>query len=161
MEAAIDRHGESCRTAADLPAPRAPGEVNGLAEGAGFPERVRRLLREPGMEGATAARLAARLALSVRSLHRHLHAEGTALQWLKDAARRELALELLARSTRPVKQIAAAAGFRSDKSFARAFRQWTGCTPSDFRVRVVRNTAIGPAAQSPPAPARVARHSDG
>jgi AraC-like DNA-binding protein len=36
------------------------------------------------------------------------------------------------RSDKPVKQIAEA-GFRIEKSFIRAFREWTGMSPREFR----------------------------
>ncbi|MBS0542764.1 MAG: helix-turn-helix domain-containing protein, partial [Proteobacteria bacterium] len=55
------------------------------------------------------------------------------LQRLKNEARRERAIKLLLQTARPVKQIAAAVGFDSEKSFARAFREWTGAAPSVFR----------------------------
>jgi AraC-like DNA-binding protein len=93
-------------------------------------QRVRELLR--GGAG-TAAALAEALHVSVRTLHRQLHEEGSSLQALKDEVRRDTAVALLARSDRPVKQVAAAAGFRNPKSFARAFRQWTGMSPEQWR----------------------------
>jgi AraC-like DNA-binding protein len=77
--------------------------------------------------------LAALLHLSTRTLHRHLRDEGASLQQLKDQVRCERAKELLLRSDRPVKQVALAAGFRSEKSFLRAFRHWTGQSPGEFR----------------------------
>jgi AraC-like DNA-binding protein len=56
------------------------------------------------------------------------------VQSLKDEVRSARAQELLRRSRQPVKQVAHQLGFRSEKSFARAFRQWTGVTPSDWRA---------------------------
>jgi AraC-like DNA-binding protein len=96
--------------------------------------RLRELLRsaEPA---PTAESLAEALNISVRTLHRQLHDEGAALQALKDEVRRERAVHLLTRTQRPVKQVAQAAGFQNEKSFARAFKQWTGTTPSEFRAR--------------------------
>ena len=41
--------------------------------------------------------------------------------------------DLLARTGRPIKQIAQAVGFNSEKSFARAFRGWVGQSPSEWR----------------------------
>lgn len=81
----------------------------------------------------TAQALAARLHMSPRTLHRQLQAEGLTLQALKDEARRSLAEDLLRRTPRAIKQVALAAGFRNEKSFARAFRAWTGLSPSEFR----------------------------
>ena len=95
--------------------------------------RVRELLRQdPGRPG-TADALAQALNLSVRSLHRQLKDEGVGLQALKDEVRRDQAGELLLRTDRPVKQVAQAVGFGNEKSFARAFKGWTGQSPSDYR----------------------------
>jgi len=77
--------------------------------------------------------LAPMLNLSPRSLHRQLKEEGTSLQVLKDEVRRERAIELLQRTRKPVKQVAESAGFQNEKSFIRAFKQWTGQTPAAFR----------------------------
>lgn len=77
--------------------------------------------------------LAARLHVSARTLHRQLKDEGASLQALKDEVRRARAQELLNRSKRPIKQVAQAAGFQNEKSFIRAFRQWTGQTPAEYR----------------------------
>jgi AraC-like DNA-binding protein len=82
------------------------------------------------------ALLADELNLSVRSLYRQLHEEGTSLQALKDEARLDKAIDLLRRTERPIKQIAQAVGYRSEKSFARAFRSWTGSAPTAYRVSV-------------------------
>ena len=73
------------------------------------------------------------LHVSTRTLHRQLQAEGLSLQGLKDQVRHEQAVEQLRRTTRSVKQIALSVGFRNEKSFARAFRQWTGMAPGAFR----------------------------
>ena len=97
-------------------------------------QRVRELLRTPQpVHSATADGLAARLHMSSRTLHRQLHEEGVSLQALKDEVRREQAMDQLRRSSRPIKQIALAVGFRNEKSFSRAFRGWTGESPGEFR----------------------------
>ncbi len=92
-------------------------------------ERVRQhLALAPGASApapATGVALAAALHLSVRSLHRQLALEGAALQTLKDEMRQQRATELLRRTSLPIKQVALAAGFASEKSFARAFKTWT------------------------------------
>jgi len=87
----------------------------------------------------TAEDVAAQLNTSVRTLHRQLKEEGVSLQRLKNEARRERAIKLLLQTRKPVKQIATAVGFDSEKSFARAFREWTGVAPSAYR------TGAGPA----------------
>jgi AraC-like DNA-binding protein len=99
-------------------------------------QRVRELLRTNAAELHSADDLARALHMSSRSLHRQLHDEGAALQALKDEVRRDQAIDQLRRTARPVKQIAHAVGFNNEKSFARAFRQWTGETPSGFRRKL-------------------------
>jgi AraC-like DNA-binding protein len=77
--------------------------------------------------------LAALLHVSPRTLHRQLKEEGATLQGLKDEVRKARAIELLQRTGRPIKQVADAAGFRNEKSFIRAFKNWTGQSPAEFR----------------------------
>lgn len=97
-------------------------------------QRVRELLHEPAAEALRAEGLARALNVSLRTLHRHLRQQGASVQSLKDEVRCARAQELLRRTRQPVKQIAHLLGFRSEKSFARAFRHWTGATPSDWRA---------------------------
>jgi AraC-like DNA-binding protein len=95
-------------------------------------QRVRDLLSVQ----QTADTLASALNMSVRTLHRQLKEEGTSLQALKDQVRRDLAIQLLTRTTRSVKQIALAVAFRNEKSFTRAFGQWTGASPVEYRRKL-------------------------
>ena len=99
-------------------------------------QRVRELLRARPHEAANAGALAALLHMSSRTLHRQLKEEGASLQTLKDEVRHEQAVEQLRRTDRPIKQIALAVGFRNEKSFARAFRHWTGQSPGAFRLDI-------------------------
>jgi len=96
-------------------------------------ERVRELLRTRPAEASTADAIAGLLHLSSRTLHRQLQEEGVPLQALKDEVRQAQAADQLRRTTRPIKQIALGVGFRNEKSFSRAFREWTGTTPGEFR----------------------------
>jgi transcriptional regulator GlxA family with amidase domain len=48
---------------------------------------------------------------------------------------RYLAMDLLLRTQRPIKQIAGEVGFQNEKSFMRAFKGWTGKTPEGVRSR--------------------------
>jgi AraC-like DNA-binding protein len=96
-------------------------------------QQVRQALATHPDKAHKADGVAALLNISARTLHLQLKEEGASLQGLKDEVRRERAQELLNRSDKPVKQIAAAAGFRNEKSFIRAFREWTGVSPGEFR----------------------------
>jgi len=98
-------------------------------------QRVRQLLLTQPQHTRNADDLAQWLNTSARSLHRQLQEEGATLQSLKDEVRRERAMALLQRTSRPIKQIAEAAGFLNEKSFIRAFKGWTGMAPGEWRER--------------------------
>ncbi|MDF2465877.1 MAG: helix-turn-helix protein [Ramlibacter sp.] len=91
------------------------------------------LVAHPG-QAHSAEGIAGLLHMSPRTLHRQLKEEGASLQQLKDEVRCERAKDLLYRTSKPLKQVAAACGFRNEKSFLRAFRQWTGASPAEFRT---------------------------
>ena len=96
-------------------------------------QRVRQALAAQPADTHSADDLAALLAMSARTLHRQLKDEGASLQALKDEVRQAKAMELLLRTSRPIKQVAASAGFKNEKSFIRAFKGWTGQPPAEFR----------------------------
>lgn len=96
--------------------------------------QVRQALLTKAEEAHGAEGIAALLHMSTRTLHRQLKEEGASLQQLKDEVRSERAKDLLYRTSKPIKQVAAAAGFVNEKSFIRAFRQWTGTSPAQFRA---------------------------
>ena len=97
-------------------------------------EKVRQALAEHPELGRNADDLAASLNLSSRTLHRQLSEEGASLQQLKDSVRQERARSLLLRTAKPLKLIAAEVGFQNEKSFIRAFKNWTGQSPEAFRT---------------------------
>ncbi|MDM7457139.1 MAG: AraC family transcriptional regulator [Tepidimonas sp.] len=95
-------------------------------------ERARLALR--AHPETDAAQLAALLHVSVRTLQRQLASHETCVQALRTRVRQELAEHLLLRTSWPIKRIATEVGFASDKSFLRAFRTWTGMSPTDWRM---------------------------
>ena len=96
-------------------------------------ERIRRVLRNSRGRFLRAEDVANELALSTRTMNRRLRDEATSLRELKEEAKLDLAKQELARGRAPIKQIAELAGFRNEKSFSRAFRNWTGSSPRDYR----------------------------
>jgi AraC-like DNA-binding protein len=98
-------------------------------------QRVRELLRARPDGLHTGDSIAKDLHVSPRTLHRQLQEEGASLQAIKDDVRRDRAMDLLNRTSRPIKQIALAVGFLNEKSFSRAFKHWTGATPQSIREK--------------------------
>ena len=97
-------------------------------------QQVRQALAAHPARAHSAEALAALLHVSARTLHRQLKEEGASLQALKDEVRLRAgqgaaAAQRQARSSRWPRR----SGFRNEKSFTRAFRQWMGTTPAAFR----------------------------
>lgn len=78
---------------------------------------------------------AAQLGISERSLHRHLDARSTSFGEVIDNVRFQRAKELLDRSTLPIEQIGEMLGFAETASFSRAFKRWSGISPSLYRKK--------------------------
>jgi len=89
-------------------------------------------------EGRNAAlpigRVAAALGFSDRSLRRHLERSGTTFLKLTSEIRARRARHLLAYTRLPIKTVAYELGFETPSNFARSFKQWTGSSPSAFRL---------------------------
>ena len=99
-------------------------------------QKIRKLLANAHGEISDADTLASHLHVSTRTMYRQLKDEGTSFQQVKDDVRHERAVHLLNSTDKHIKQIAMVLGFSSDKSFARAFRHWSGESPIDYRRRI-------------------------
>lgn len=98
-------------------------------------ERVRAEIGPALAKGPpSVAVVAARMAVSTRSLQRALRDAGTSFNDVVDDTRRTLALAWIADRSRSLKQIAHDLGFGQSPAFTRAFRRWTGRSPSTYRA---------------------------
>lgn len=68
-----------------------------------------------------------------RSLRRALKKEGTCFEAIKDEVRYAVARELLSLGSLSVGELAMTLDFASPSAFVRAFRRWSGTTPSAWR----------------------------
>ena len=69
-----------------------------------------------------------------RTLSRRLNASGTSFQRLVDEGRFEIARQMLENTDGEIKQIAVILEYADASAFARAFRRWSGITPSQWRA---------------------------
>lgn len=83
---------------------------------------------EPSQEDIATA-----LNVSTRSLQRRLAENGSSYRELLDDTRRELALGWLRHRACTVTEVTCLLGFSGISSFTRAFRRWTGQSPSEYR----------------------------
>jgi AraC-like DNA-binding protein len=78
-------------------------------------------------------RIARKMGMSRQTLYRRLRAEGTTFEEILDAKRRQLAIRYLGLDRSSVKGAAYRLGFSDPAAFSRAFKRWTGRSPSEFR----------------------------
>jgi AraC-like DNA-binding protein len=97
-------------------------------------ERTRRLVGEALLGGEPAgASVARRLGMSERTLRRALAAERGSFREIVDAVRRERARALLDDPRRSIAEVALSLGFSELSAFSRAYKRWTGLSPSRGR----------------------------
>jgi AraC-like DNA-binding protein len=72
---------------------------------------------------------------SRQTLYRRLKAEGATFEEVLDDLRRRLALRLIREEGLPVKEAAWRLGYSDPAAFSRAFKRWTGASPSDLKGR--------------------------
>ncbi len=88
---------------------------------------------------ASCARIGRQLAMSVRTLQRRLGEEGLTFRSLRDAVRRDLAIELTGAdaagggSSPTITDLAMSVGFSDSATLCRAFKRWTGMSPGMYR----------------------------
>jgi AraC-like DNA-binding protein len=132
MDAAPMYHDEELhRTVRELAASR----VLRLTHGARCVDRVRDVLaRHEAPSAATMFTVARALSISTRTLRRQLAAEGTSYDAVAQAALAQRARTLLTVERRTIRETALALGYSDASAFHRAFKRWTGTTPSACRA---------------------------
>ncbi|PCC66897.1 AraC-type DNA-binding protein [Nannocystis exedens] len=114
--------------------PQLEHELRGRGGEAAFVAALRGQVQALLGEGEALAESVARaLGTSERTMQRRLRQAGTSFREVVDAVRRETALARLGRRDATVTDIAFMLGFSDLSAFSRAFRRWTGASPSEYR----------------------------
>jgi AraC-like DNA-binding protein len=96
---------------------------------------VRRVLRTELLRASSSASAIARLfSMHRRTLNRHLSSQGLTFRQVANEVHFEIACELLANSDMALSQVAAVLRYSELSAFTRAFRRWSGQTPSAWRA---------------------------
>lgn len=98
-------------------------------------DRVLALLTSTGGQYPGLDVAAERLHLSARTLKRRLAEESTTFGDLLDEVRKRDSVQLLLNADRAIDEIAARVGYADPANFRRAFKRWTGVSPSDYRTQ--------------------------
>lgn len=104
-----------------------------------IPPTAAELVREALMSMAIGQKpsveaVARRLGTTRRTLHRRLVSEGATYQGLLQEVRSHLGRSLLANTEMPCDEIAATLNYSEVAAFSRAFKRWTGLSPSQYRA---------------------------
>jgi AraC-like DNA-binding protein/HAMP domain-containing protein len=98
--------------------------------------RVRRAVLDALPSGKPSATSVAKgLALAPRTLQRKLQEEGTTFQEVSDTVRKELAQQYVQSGEYDLGAVTYLTGFATLSAFSRAYKGWTGRTPSEDRGR--------------------------
>ena len=99
-----------------------------------LPEQVKIVLKRRLASGKPElADVANALGMSERTLQRRISESGTSFRQLLEASRQEVGREMLASGANAADEIAYLLGFQDTSSFYRAFREWEGVTPAQWR----------------------------
>ena len=96
--------------------------------------RVQRILLETRIGVPCLEETARRLHVTPRTLHRRLVAEGSSFRELVAARRLKSAVEQLTLGEASIEEVSYLLGYTDPANFRRAFRRWTGRSPSSFRA---------------------------
>jgi AraC-like DNA-binding protein len=104
-----------------------------LAEGSLLAQIERGFRQMPALLGQGIDSMAERLKLHPRTLQRHLQKSGEAYTAIQARCRLEMAQAALTASRCDIEALSAQLGFADRHSFTRAFKRWTGLSPSAYR----------------------------
>ena len=88
------------------------------------------------LEFPTADELATQLGMAEQTLRRRLRQESTTYREIKESIRREIAVQKLIGSRMSVHEVAYLVGYSEARAFTRAFHQWTGSSPAQYREKL-------------------------
>lgn len=106
----------------------------GNVHNVGLPAQIRALIsKEYGNNFPDFSEVCERLNMTPQTLRRRLKDANTSYQEIKDSLRKEASIYYLSKPELSIDEIALLMGFSEASSFHRAFKKWTGKTPSQYR----------------------------
>lgn len=101
-----------------------------------YGRRIRNLIlpdRKLPLEFPEFEEVATLVGMGAQSLRRKLRQEGSSYRAIMENIRRDIAIEKLVRGNYSVAELAEILGYSETRAFTRAFNQWTGMSPIQYR----------------------------
>lgn len=108
-------------------------ELNALLKHSNFIGLVYELVYDEALGFSSMQEVAKKLHLSERTLQRKISKEGQSFRMIVDGIKQQKAIILLKRKQLSLEFIAEKLGYMDVTSFSRAFKRWTGKTPSTYK----------------------------
>lgn len=96
-------------------------------------ERIRSALQDRPAPLPSLEAMADKLAVSARTLKRHLQQAGLSYRQLQDEERYRQAQRLLVKPENSISEVAYSLGYSDVANFSKAFKRWSGLTPKGYR----------------------------
>ena len=107
---------------------------DGNIHNVGLPAQIRAIIsNEYGNSFPDFTEICGKLNMTPQTLRRRLKEANTSYQEIKDSIRKDASVYYLSKPDLSIDEIALLMGFSEASSFHRAFKKWTGKTPSSFR----------------------------
>lgn len=108
--------------------------IDGNIHNVGLPAQIRAIIsKEYGNNFPDFSEICEKLNMTPQTLRRRLKEGNTSYQEIKDAIRKDASIYYLSKPDLSIDEIALLMGFSEASSFHRAFKKWTGKTPSAYR----------------------------
>ena len=113
--------------------------MDGDIESASLNARIRSIIsKEFGNNFPDFSVICEKLNMTPQTLRRRLKDENTSYQEIKDSIRKDASIFYLSKHELTIDEIAMLMGFSEASSFHRAFKKWTGKTPSVYRQELMQ-----------------------
>jgi AraC-like DNA-binding protein len=123
-----------CQQFCDVVMAERPGEAE-------LVRKIRAACLNSSRHFPTAEEMAEQLGLSLRTLHRRLAEEDLSYQEILDNIRRTVSIEFLENTHLQIDQVAERVGFADAASFRKAFKKWTGASPTHYRQSLSKSVS--------------------
>ncbi len=108
--------------------------IDGNIHNVGLPAQIRAIIsRDYGNNFPDFSEICEKLNMTPQTLRRRLKEGNTSYQEIKDSIRKDASIHYLSKPELSIDEIALLMGFSEASSFHRAFKKWTGKTPSAYR----------------------------